>query len=105
MEIQTTLKLSTLQTINTLWPLLDFENTKRDKIDLSIVQYTAAKFMKKEASRIGKPKDKEFKMSLHYFELATIEDLLRTAAAKHLTEFIDYTRVTNYCNQINQKII
>lgn len=106
MEIQTTLKLTTLQTINQLWMQLDFEDTFQGRINKSIVQYTSTKFLKKEVSRIGKPKDKKFTISNHHFELAIIEQLLRAAVlVKFGSESFEYHQVTNYCNQIHQKIV
>ena len=105
MEIQTTLNHNTLFAINKLWSLMSFPGNVQGKIDKSIVEATAAKFMKKQLSRMGKSTDKDIKITLQYFEAATISNYLRGVNNQWLpSTSLEHIQISNYYNQIHQKI-
>lgn len=105
MEIQTTLNTNTLQAINKLWSHIDFQDNWQGNINKSIVQFTAAKFLKKQVSRMGKKPGKDFTISLQHFEAVIISTYLRAAALLYYSSTsLEHIQVNNYCNQLHQKV-
>ena len=104
MKIEVQLNHDTLLAINKLWQLPN-QTTREGKSLLSILQFSAERFMKKSFSRIDKPKQKLFKMTLYHFEADEIEKFLRAAAVIILAEqHFEKTLVHKFCDNLNQQL-
>ena len=105
-QITTTINTETLQSINTLWKDVYFEQTDLGRVYKSICEFTALKFYKKQLSRVGKNPKKEFTLTLEYFEAAIISYHLRIAiVVLYRSDSLEYIRVNNFCNDLYQKTI
>lgn len=87
--------------INRLWILNENQNTREEKSALSVLQFSAERFMKKSFSRIGKKKP--FKITLWVFEASAIERHLRVKAYQNFpSDSFELNSVISFCNQLNQ---
>lgn len=104
MKIEVQLNHDTLLAINKLWQLPN-QSTREGKSLLSILQFSAERFMRKSFSRVDKPKQKVFKMSLYNFEADELEKFLRAAADIILEDQpFEKTLVQKFCDNLNQKL-
>lgn len=104
--IKSKLNTQALQAINRLWQELEFEDSYQGRINKNIVEVTGAKFIRKQLSCFSKDHKKEFTMSLHYFEAATIKTYLRSAAyTRYHHQSLEFVLITTYCNQLHQKTL
>lgn len=103
-KLPTSLNYNTVVAINRMWPHMPIEETTQGKIDKSILSVVAEKFIKKQFARAGKNHTKDFTMSLHYFEVATLERYLRNNVHLWPTDSLEYSLIHKYKNQIHPLI-
>lgn len=101
----TQLSGNTLTAINQVWQYVEFSENAQGKIDKSILEYTAQKFLKKQISRIGKNPKKEFTISINYFELVILERKLREVLDRMDFESHEFSLLIQYCNQLHPQTL
>lgn len=102
--INTNLNNYTLSAINQIWKYIDFPEVDQSKIEISILEFTAQKFVKKQLSRIGKKADKEFTISLHYFEAVVLEKKLREVVSRLDPTSYEFSTILLYCNNLHPQL-
>ena len=103
--IETTLDLDIIIGINRMWTIMVIPDSTQGEIDRSILRFSAEKFLTKQSSRLLKKNNKKkFVLSLHYFEIVTLERYLRNHLHFWDNQSLEYSKIDTYKNQLNKLI-
>ena len=102
-KIKTSLSVSALTAINQMWKAIEFDDSFHGKVHKSIIEHTAAKFLKKQIGYLGEVPKKDIKIGLTFFEASILEIYLRQATTNYLyNESYEHNLIIKYCNQLHQ---